>query len=100
MPLLLSSVKQNYLNKKISTQGAVGTAHGKGASPPSFRASTPIVILSEAKNLLSRPLSFCPHPVILSEAKNLPSRLKSSAPKILRSEAPQNDRGKKCRSSE
>ena len=80
MPLLLSSVKQNYLNKKISTQGAVGTAHGKGASPPSFRASTPIVILSEAKNLLSRP--------------------KSSVPKILRSEAPQNDRAGKHRSSE
>ena len=30
--------------------------------------------------------------VILSEAKNLPSRLRGMARKILRSEAPQNDR--------
>ena len=38
------------------------------------------------------PLSFCPPIVILSEAKNLPSRLRGMARKILRSEAPQNDR--------
>ena len=38
------------------------------------------------------PLSFCPPIVILSEAKNLPSRLGGMARKILRSEAPQNDR--------
>ena len=35
--------------------------------------------------------------VILSEAKNLPSRLRGMARKILRSEAPQNDRrGENC----
>ena len=38
-------------------------------------------------------LSFYPPPiVILSAAKNLPSRLGGMARKILRSEAPQNDR--------
>ena len=74
MPLLLGSVKQNYLNKKIFTPGSVGTAHGKGASP----------------------LSFCPPIVILSAAKNLFSRLKDRVQKILRRSAPQNDKGGKA----
>ena len=75
MPLLLSSVKQNYLNKKISTQGAVGTAHGKGASPLSFGAFS--VILSPLCHSARSEESFLPLPrrfVILSEAKNLFSR--------------------------
>ena len=38
--------------------------------------------------------------VILSEAKNLFSRLRGMAPKILRSEAPQNDRWGETRASE
>ena len=61
-------------------------------SRPCHSLPHPLVILSEAKNLFSHPLSSCPTPVILSEAKNLFSCLKGMARKILRSEAPQNDR--------
>ena len=55
------------------------TERGKSA-PQNDSIPPPFVILS------------LPPIVILSEAKNLPSHLKSTVPKILRSEAPQNDR--------
>ena len=73
--------------------------------PLSFCAPTPCPSALPPLVLLRfHPLSFCtytPHChsepplplVILSEAKNLSSWLKDMARKILRSEAPQNDRG-------
>ena len=56
----------------------------------------PLLRMTERKKPLLRmtasfPRHSAPSIVILSEAKNLFSPLKSSAPKILRSEAPQND---------
>ena len=47
---------------------------------------------SAAQNDSLPPFVILPPIVILSEAKNLPSRLKDMVRKILRSEAPQNDR--------
>ena len=59
---------------------ALSAGHFGATAPPVIPRPTPIVILSEAKNLFS-----C---------------LKRTVPKILRSEAPQNDREEEIRSSE
>ena len=74
--------------------------------PLSFRAAPHCHSERSEESFLPSPVILSPSfvilslPVILSEAKNLPSRPKSSVPKILRSEAPQNDREGKSRSSE
>ena len=60
----------------------------EGGSAAQNDGLPPFVVPRPTPFAIPRPTSF----VILSEAKNLPSRLKDMVRKILRSEAPQNDR--------